>query len=371
MNQLDKIVKKTTEIIADKHARSTFFLIFTAIVIFIINGLLPTIEGKAHYTADPITVTYEEYLDLKELDPNYALTWGSESDILEYKLKHTTEDVYRVVIPDEFEVDVYTKFFFQHPFWYISTITRMASAVLLFYSVFNYLLTRHKDRYKRYVDLNNEMIRLSNNDLDPSTFEPWMEHTFNHDRKVAQHVSNIKYKLGRLEQRTSYKIRVLAKKDPTNPKCLPYLHRREDLQSRLDPKYIDEVVMHKGVRNFKHIHPTFVTCGINRVGRTTDSYSLIESDSKRLSKDMVSKIILSLMLTLMFAMLLTITVVTAADKPWYWVAIDVLTTIVPLLIQIPMAFDYCNQYMEEHLITNLLNRKTIALLYLADMQKGK
>ena len=56
MNQLDKIVKKTTEIIADKHARSTFFLIFTAIVIFIINGLLPTIEGKAHYTADPITI---------------------------------------------------------------------------------------------------------------------------------------------------------------------------------------------------------------------------------------------------------------------------------------------------------------------------
>jgi hypothetical protein len=64
------------------------------------------------------------------------------------------------------------------------------------------------------------------------------------------------------------------------------------------------------------------------------------------------------------------TIVTAADKPWYWIVIDILTTLAPLLLQIPMAYDYCNTYMEEHLITNLLNRRTIALLYLADMQKG-
>jgi hypothetical protein len=72
----------------------------------------------------------------------------------------------------------------------------------------------------------------------------------------------------------------------------------------------------------------------------------------------------------MFAMLLTMTIVTAADKPWYWIVIDILTTVAPLFIQIPMAYDYCNTYMEEHLITNLLSRRTIALLYLADMKKG-
>ena len=370
MLTVDKVVKKTVDLVSDRHTRSMFFLVITAVIIFLINGLLPTIEGKAHYTADPVTVTYAEYLEMKETDANYALTWGSESDIMEYKLRHNADDIHLVEIPDNFSVSVYTKFFFQHPFWYITTLVRIVSAVVLFYSIFNYLLTRYKDTHKRYVSLTEELVQLSNNSLDPSTFEPWMEHKFNHDRKVAQHIANVKYKLGKLEQKTSYKIRILAKKDPTNRKCLRYLHRREDLQSRLDIKYIEEVVVNKGVKRFKHIHPTFVTCGSNRVGHTTDSYSLIESDNSRLSKDMMSKIVLSTFLTLMFTALLTITVVTAADKPWYWVVIDVLTTIAPLLLQVPTAFDYCNTYMEDHLIPNLLNRRTIALLYLADMQKG-
>lgn len=359
---------KLTNLISSKHTRSIFFLIVTALVIFIINGLLPTIEGKAHYTADPITMTYAEYSSRKILDPNLALTWNSENDILEYKQSHMDEEFHTVIIPDTFEVTVYTKFFFQHPFWYINTLTRTVSAILLFYSVFNYLLTKHKDVHKRYIELSNEMIDLSNNHLDPSTFEPWMEDVFNHKRKIAQHISNIKYRLGLLEKHTSYKIRLLAKKDPNNPKCAKYVHIRDDLHYKLTPEYITDVVVHRGVRNFKYIHPTFVLCGVNRIGRTTDSYSLIESDSKRLSKDVMLRAVLSTLLTIMFATLLTITVVNATDRPWYWVLIDILTTIAPLLLQIPLAYDYCNTYMEEHLITNLLNRRTIALLYLADMK---
>ena len=73
----------------------------------------------------------------------------------------------------------------------------------------------------------------------------------------------------------------------------------------------------------------------------------------------------------MFATLLTITVVTATEKPWYWILIDIITTLTPLVIQIPMAYDYCNNYMEEHLIPNLLSRRSIALLYLAYMQERK
>jgi AAA+ ATPase superfamily predicted ATPase len=79
---------------------------------------------------------------------------------------------------------------------------------------------------------------------------------------------------------------------------------------------------------------------------------------------------LSMTLTVMFASLLTVTVAGVADKPWYWIVIDVLTKIAPLIMQVPAAYDYCNMYMEGHLITNLLNRRSIALSYLADIQKG-
>ena len=188
MLTVDKVVKKTVDLVSDRHTRSMLFLVITAVIIFLINGLLPTIEGKAHYTADPVTVTYAEYLEMKEADDNCALTWGSESDIMEYKIKHNTDDIHLVEIPDTFIVSVYTKFFFQHPFWYITTLVRVVSAVVLFYSIFNYLLTRYKDTHKRYISLSEELVQLSNNSLDPSTkfykeFEPMVENAFDNMEK--------------------------------------------------------------------------------------------------------------------------------------------------------------------------------------------
>lgn len=355
----------------NQHTRSVVFLILTTVIIFAINALLPTIEGQSHYTADPIDITYKEYLELKKTDSNYNLTWSSEEDVRLYVLEHTVDGELNKPIPDNMRVSVYTKFFFQHTFWYISTITRTVSAVMLYFAIFNYLITRLKNTHERYLDLLEEMTTLSNNDLDPKTFEPWMDADFNHDRKVKQHIDNVRYDLSKLERKTSYKIRLLAKKDANNPKCAKYLRKREDLQSQLDEKYIEEVVIHRGVDHFKYIHPSFVICGVNFIGRTTDSYSLIQSDAGKLGKDACLKIFTSMMLTVLFATLVTMTVVTSTDKPWYWVIIDVLTTIAPLVMQIPMAFSYCDTYMEQHLIPNLLSRRTIALLYLAYMENKK
>lgn len=366
-----KITQAITNAVTNKHTRSLIFLILTVIIIFAINALLPTIEGRSHYTADPITVTYKEYLELKEDNPSYNLTWSSDEAVRIFISTHTVDGVLTTPVPDNMQVEVYTKFFFQHIFWYITTITKTVSSILLFFSMFNFLLTRHKDNYKRYIDLLDEITLLSNNSLDPSTFEPWMEDVFNRERKIKQHIDNVKYELSILEQRTPYKIRMLAKDNPKDVKCKRYVHKKDDLQSMLDEQYINDVVVHKNVRNFKYIHPSFITCGVNRLGRTTDSYSLIQSDATRLSKDMMFKAFISTLLTIMFAVLLTMTIVTAADKPWYWILIDILTTIAPLLLQIPMAYDYCNTYMEDHLISNLLSRRTIAFLYLANKQKGE
>ena len=358
-----------------KRTRSYIFLVLTVLAIFAINALLPTISGKSHYTADEITVTYKEYTQLKEADPYYTLTWSSEEKvnnyIKEYKKMYPEEALSVVNIPDDFEVEVYTKFFFQHSFWYISTITRTVSAILLFYAVFNVLCAKLKEEHVRYLELNKEMDTLSNNQLDPSSFEPWMSDVFNHDRKLNQHIDNVKYSLSLLEKHTPHSIRRLAIKDPSNPKCKTYIERKESLQAQLEEDYLKDVVVHTNVRHFQYIHPTFVLCGVNHIGRSTDSYSLIESDAKHLGRGALQKILTTLGVTVMFATLLTITVVAAADRPWYWIVIDILTTITPLLIQIPMAFEYSDSYMEDHLIPNLIARRSIALLYLAYIKKGE
>lgn len=368
---------KVTNFVKNKHTRNFLFLLITAIIIFAVNGLLPTIEGNTHYTADSIEMTYGEYKKLKDENTSYALTFGSEKDIalyiLEYKKLNPDlplSELSAVEPPNTFKVKVYTKYFFQHYFWYVTTFTHILSAVLLFYTVFNYLVSKSKETCERYVNLENEMVDLSNNHLDPSTFEPWMVDDFNRNRKISQHRSNVKCALSKLDTRTSYKIRLLAKKDPDNKKCIKYVDKRDDLLSQLEEDYINEIVVHKNIRHFKYIHPTFVTCGTNKVGDTTDNYSLIESDGRRISKDMVSKVLMSTLTTVMFATLLTVTVVTAADKPWYWIVIDTLSTIAPLVMQIPAAYDYCNVYMEEQLIANLLSRRSIALLYLARTKEG-
>lgn len=373
MNRLvpvDQIHQLRTAIV-NKRTRNFVFLVFTIVIIFALNALLPTIEGNTHYTADPREMSYEEYKLLKEENEHYTLTWSSEEEvnihIKEYKAANSIPEYVIVEPPAEFTVSVYTKFFFQHTFWYITTLTHVVSAVLLFYSIFNYLIDRYKDEYERYTTLEDELNTLASNSLDPGTFEPWMVNVFNKNRKRDQHINNVKYKLSVLESRTPYNVRLEAV-GSAKRKCKKYIEKRSALSSQLEPDYINTMVEHKKVKYFKFIHPTYVTCGVNHIGRTVDSYSNLESNSARLGKDTIVKVFSSLLLTVMFASLLTMTVVTAADKPWYWVCIDIIATIAPLIMQVPLAYDYCAQYMDEQLIPNLMSRKTIALLYLAYMK---
>ena len=132
-----------------------------------------------------------------------------------------------------------------------------------------------------------------------------------------------------------------------------------------------ENVILSNVKGFLYIHPSFVTSGVNTISKTTDSFSLINTDRQRLGKDSVKKILTSVCLTVMFAILLTITIFNSLDKPWYMFIFDLLATIAPLVMQIPMALDYSETFMDEHLIPNLISRRTIALLYLASMKEVK
>ena len=51
--------------------------------------------------------------------------------------------------------------------------------------------------------------------------------------------------------------------------------------------------------------------------------------------------------------------------------INIVTTVLPLIIQVPMAVDYCEKYMDEQLMPNLMSRRNIAFLYLAYMEEQK
>lgn len=376
MAKLEDAFLKGKNIISNKQTRSVILILITIFVVFALNSLLPIIEGSTHYTADAVTMTYREYKDKSEADPNYRMTWVSSQNVELYITNYIKahpdlplEEQLLIEPPDGFKVDVYTKFFFQHPFWYMTTVVNLVSALLIFYAIFNYLITKRKTTYKRYIDLDNEVVALTQESLDPVTFEPWMVDSFNKPRKIKQHISNIKYKLDLLERRTKYKYKHPVENSPYMDKHRIYMEKKQELQSYLDPAYIEEYVMDRDVKGFLYIYPTFVTSGYNMTGRTTDSFSRIRSNAQRLGRDSIKKVAISTMLTVMFATLLTVTIINSTDKPWYWIVLNVITSITPLIIQIPMAFDYCDSYMDEQLVTNLIARRTIAYLYLADMKE--
>ena len=369
--RINNVSEKAHNIIHSKNTRNIVFLIIAVFSILLLNALLPIIEGTAHYTEAPEEYTYAEYTKMYASNKNYSLTYASRKAIDAYIEAYcaenpeiTVEERVDLVPPPTFTVTVYTKFFFNYFYWWVNTATHIISVLLLYYSVFNYLLSKRKETHEQYNALKNELDNAVNTKLDPVTFEPWMINVFNKERRIKQHKANINYALERLQHKTSYKVRHAP---DNNPKRVEYELQRKTLEEQLDPTYIEKYVDSMNVKGFKYIHPTFVTSGYNIIGSTTDSYSLLKSDARKLSNDGTRKVVASVLLTTVFAVLLTFMIETSIDKPWYWIVTNILVKLVPLLLQIPLAYDYCESFMDSQLITNLISRRSIALLYLADI----
>lgn len=373
-------IERSKRIIKNKDVRNITVLVLTFLVILLINSLLPIIEGSMHYTEDPVTVTYAEYKVMNANDIHCRLTWQSQRKVDEYIENYITtnthlpdDERYIIEPPDAFVVDVYTKFFFQHAFWYLSTIISVVSAVLLYYSLFNYLISKLKRSKELYLDLDAQLVKLADKSLDPVTFEPWMHHTFNHNRKVDQHIANVRQDIDKLNRRTHYMVRLELEDNPdtVNPKCIKYKHKLYTLNSYLEPSYISKYIPYIRVKHFRYIHPLFVTSGYNVSGTVVDTFSSIRTNKERLVRDSMIKIITTLGLTLMFSLIITFTILGSFGRPWYWVLLDILVKIAPLIIQIPLSYDYCHTYMDEQLIPTLYNRRSIAFLYLAYVQEPR
>lgn len=383
-----------TSVITSKRTRSLLFLITTFALILFANGLLPLISGQAHYTADPLEVTYSEYLDMKAGNKLVDLTYSAQASITAYKESFklanpdlTPDELVMIEPPGNMKVTVYTKFFFQSAWWYFDTGLSLVSAVFLFYAMFNYLLVRSKDIRIEHVNGENTIKQLNEKYLDPDTFEPWIDVVFNRKRKIKQHIRNTRYELKKLETETPYRIRRRFKnhfKDvievpegnllpvlykPMSNKEREYLDRKEELLEKLEEHYIKEYVVDTDVANFKEIKAGFVYSGVNHEGVGQDEYSAIKTDQQRIRSTIVSKLIIALAITLSFASILTVLSVTVSQQDALWIVLTVLMKIVPLFLQVYFAIDYNNWFMENQLLPNLKFRENIAMLYLAEMKR--
>ena len=392
--EIAKTLDNITSVITNKRTRSLLFLITTFALILFANGLLPLISGQAHYTADPLEVTYSEYLDMKAGNKLVDLTYSAQTSITAYKESFklanpdlTPDELVMIEPPGNMKVTVYTKFFFQSAWWYFDTGLSLVSAIFLFYAMFNYLLVRSKDIRIEHVNGENTIKQLNEKYLDPDTFEPWIDVVFNRKRKIKQHIRNTRYELKKLEIETPYAIRRRFKNHFKNVIEVPegnllpvlyksmskkereYLDRKEELLEKLEEQYIKEYVVDTDVANFKEIKAGFVYSGVNHEGIGQDEYSAIKTDQQRIRSTIVSKLLISLATTLSFASILTVLSVTVSQQDALWIVLTVLMKIVPLFLQVYFAIDYNNWFMENQLLPNLKFRENIAMLYLAEMKR--
>jgi hypothetical protein len=223
--------------------------------------------------------------------------------------------------------------------------------------------------------------------LDPVTFQPWLHDVFNYHRKIQQHKTNVKYDIDLLEQKTNYEDRkkvkpyfeslrrkedakdILKSLGKLNRREKNYLKKKERLLQLLDESYIQEYVVDGRVKHFKYISPMFVYNGSDNEGLSVDSYSLISSNERRIVKDAGAKVLWALINTFLFAILITVTAVSSYQQDPFWIVINAMSKIAPLLLQVPLAIDYSNVFMDNQLVNNLISRRSIGLLYLADNKK--
>jgi hypothetical protein len=396
MNETQKKERKSTldniaSVITNKRSRSLMFLVLTFILILLANGLLPLISGQAHYTVTPVDVTYGEYVVMKAENPLVELTYASRLAIERYRdlviernPDFTPDELVSIRPPDNLQVSVYTEFFFQSVWWYFETGLSMASAILLFYALFNYLIVRAKDTRVEHVNGEHTIKQLNEKYLDPDTFEPWIDDVFNRERKIKQHIRNVKYELKKLETDTPFAIRKRFKKyflkesedsllpvayQPLTKQEHAYVNRKEELTSMLTPEYLKEYVEDTEIDNFKPIRAGFVYSGVEHNGVGQDEYSTIKTDRARIRSSILSKVLILLSVTLGFASILTVLAVDVHTQSPLWVGLTILMKLTPLFLQVYFAIDYTNWFMENQLLPNLKFRENIALLYLAEMKR--
>lgn len=375
---------KETNVLISKQTRNMFILIVSIIVITISNGILGAFKsGKFYKTYDYVEVNIP-YEEVNYDDPIFK-DWTPQSKEV---IKYETEYLYDETIHENIKIKVkmykgYNSNYFYKSFWFYAETLANTVTVLLFYiTLVNFLISKRVNEDEVYIKLESELNELiyEKNALPSYTFEPFIE-KWNRDRKRKQHISNVKYSLAKLEQKTSFKIRreflinneqgelifKVPKRELTKQE-LKYLNKKEELESKLEETYINQFVEFDKVKHFKYIHASFVTTGKNDIIESTDEYSSIKSDKAKQTEDYTKKALLGLSISAFMATLLSFTLMRVDDN-WLLIVYYVFMKMLPLILQIVFAIDYVNTIMRIQKIPILRYRLNITNIYLATKEE--
>lgn len=353
--------------------KSKLFLVISIVAILLINSLLPILKATSHYTTVPEEMTYQVYKEKKIKDKRLDLTLKTNLIIKDYKVAMeeeyglSPEDMLLLEPPGEMPVQVYTKFFFEDYFWYVENFVHVVSAVILFYSIFQFFLIKEMDENEIYLNLDRLVTKTNEEQVEPDLLDLYLANDFNRPRKIKQHLTNINNKLAKLENRTKPKTRAnVANKENIvlKRKERRYLRKKEKLERLKSKEYIEEFIDSIRVKHFKKVTTNFIYSGDNKLEKAVDSYSGIKTNRERLQKDGLRKVGLSVLITLSFASVITLLAVNVENQTALEVFINAVMKLTPLLLQIKLGIDYKTDFMNTQLMSNLRQRYNIIAMFL-------
>lgn len=355
--------------------KSKLFLIISIVSILIINSLLPILKATSHYTVVPEEMTYGEFKELKKKDKRLDLTLKTVTIINIYKDSKkeelTPEEFLLLEPPEEMEVSVYTKFFFEDYFWYVENFVHVVSAVILFYSIFQFFLIKDMDEDEEYLKLKKEVDDTNEKQVEADTLDTYLTNDFNRPRKIKQHITNVNNKLAKLESKTKVEIKKKFKEtieespfEDYTKKEKRYLKRKKKLLDLKEPTYIETFIDAIKVKHFKKITTNFVYSGDNKIEKAVDGYSEIKTNKERLRKDGFKKVAFAILITISFASVVTLLAVNIENQTPLEIFINAVMKLTPLMLQIKLGLDYKDDFMRTQLMVNLRQRFNIVAMFL-------
>lgn len=383
-NKRDVIKEITNTTLVKNQTFHFLTLIFATIIILVISGILGAFRsGKFEKTYDYVKVN-QNYQDI-DYNSEVFKFWSKESkEVIEIR----TELIYHepsgtfIEIEYPFYKGYYSNYFWESSWFYVDTLTNSLIIMLFYITLTNFLISRNKAKNGEYLYLKDEIneIVLVKNEIPSSSFEPFME-KWNYGRKVNQHISNVKFKLSKLESKTKYEIKkefyiIEENGDSTfkipdrvlTPEEEKYLKTKKELELLITEQYIKTNIRFSKVKHFKTIHPSFVTTGKNSIIESTDEYSSIKSDTNKRSEDFTKKGLFGLALSMVIASVLSFTLF-SAEEGWLLILYSIFIRLLPLVLQVVMSLMYINTHFEQQLIPTLKNRLNIINIYLSDKNK--
>lgn len=262
--------------------------------------------------------------------------------------------------------------------WWSNMFQRTATNLIILLATFLYLLDKALRKDQRVLDIKKDIENTVRGSLNPATFEPFIEE-LNLSRKIKRYTKVLNKRLDKLNDKAKLDdvkawntmCKLKAEGITELPKSVlenKFCFQKAELIEALKDSYIDKNIKTIPVK-FNLITSNFVKNGYRKKSKDNedDPYTT-ESGSWKFIRDIGPKFFLS------FAWITAVNSIALEvlnDVNWKLAILGTFLAIVPMVMQIYIAGQYKEQYINEKILVDFMIRNDILIKYMEYKNKPK